>query len=94
MRWIRKTVVIGLAAFGVYRIYELVRARVQIATPPVNEALDTVRTTAAKVRDDLAEAQTDIVDELKPAIAPDDATASEPRMAVADPHADAAANSA
>jgi len=92
MRWIRKSVVIGLAAFGVYRVYEIVRARVQIATPPVSEAFDTVKTTAAKVRDDLAEAQTDIVDELKPAIAPDEATAPEPRMAVADPNADVAAN--
>ena len=64
MRWIRKLVVVGLAGFGAYRIYELVRERAQIAAPPVDGALDTVRTTAAKVRDDLAEGQTDIVDEL------------------------------
>jgi hypothetical protein len=88
MRWIRKLIVVGLAAFGAYRLYELARTRAQIAAPPVNDALDTVRETAVKVRDDVADAQSDIVDELKPALAPEGtgATASEPRMAVSDGH--------
>jgi hypothetical protein len=96
MRLIRKLLVLGLAAFGAYRLYELGRARAtQVsaqAGPPVGDALDTVKVTAAKVRDDLGAARDDVVDDLKTAVGADDSTASpEPRMAVSadlDPAAD------
>jgi hypothetical protein len=85
MRWIRKLIIVGLAAFGAYRIYELARTRAHIAAPPLNDALDTIKETAGKVKTDLSDAQTDIVDDLKPAVAPEPAEApGEPRLAVAD----------
>lgn len=92
MRWIRKLVVVGLAAFGAYRIYELARTRAQIAAPPVSDAVDTIKATAGKVKDDLSDAHTDLVDELRPAIAPESAvsTRTEPPVAVPDGQADPA----
>jgi hypothetical protein len=76
VRWIRKLLIISLAALGAYRLYELGRAKATSvgaqAGPPVGDALDTVKTTAAKVKDDIGSARDDVVDDLKTAVGADD----------------------
>jgi hypothetical protein len=82
MRWIRKLVILSLAAFGAYRLYELATAKAdQVRTdvgPPVGNAIETVKTTAAHVKEDLADGKSDIADGLHAALSPE----PEPRMAV------------
>jgi hypothetical protein len=94
MRWIRKALILGLAGVGAYHLFELVQARAKgvqaSAGPPVNDAIDTVRSAAARVKDDLTTAQTEAAEELRHPSAPDDLNAApEPQMAVAD-HVDPA----
>jgi hypothetical protein len=94
MRWIRKALILGLAGVGAYHLYEMAQARAKgvqaSAGPPVNDAIDTVRTAAARVKDDLAAAQTEAAEELRSPSAGEGAAATpEPQMAVAD-HADPA----
>jgi hypothetical protein len=94
MRFITKLVILGLAAIGAYRLYELAQGRAgqlrESAGPPVGDAIDTMKTTATKVKDDLAEAQADVVDDLQAAVRRTEKAAGdgEPRMAVAGDRAD------
>jgi hypothetical protein len=68
-RLVRKTVILGLAAFGAYSIYEMVRPKAeQLASSAGNQlpgAIDDAADTASKVRDDVAEAKDDVVSDLK-----------------------------
>jgi hypothetical protein len=81
MRWIRKLVILSLAGLGAYRIYELATAKAdEVRTnvgPPVGDAIDTVKSTAANVKDDLAAGKADIADDLHAAVSPHEP----PRMA-------------
>jgi hypothetical protein len=87
-------VILGLAAVGAYRLYELAQGQAgqlrASAGPPVNDAIDTMKTAATKVKDDLTEAQADVVDDLQTAVRRTEtaATDGEPRMAVAGDAAD------
>jgi hypothetical protein len=71
MRLIRKAVILGLAGVGAFRLYELAAAKAdQVrmnAGPPVDDALETTKSAATQVKDDLATATTDA---LKSASAP------------------------
>jgi hypothetical protein len=55
MRWIRKAVILGLAALGAQRLYELLRPRAtqlkERVTPPVEQAIGIARETTAEVTD-------------------------------------------
>jgi hypothetical protein len=65
MRLLRKTIVLGLAAFGAYRIYELVRPKAeQLAAgtgAQVADARDRVESVATTVKEDVAKAKDDVV---------------------------------
>lgn len=71
-RLIRKTVVLGLAAFGVYSIYERVRPKAeQLASSTSTQlpaAIDDASSTATKVKEDVASAKDDVVSDLKAGI--------------------------
>ena len=71
-RLLRKAVILGLAAFGAYRVYELARPKAEqllgTAGPQLSATVDTVSTTAAKLRDDVTSAGDDIVSDLKDAV--------------------------
>jgi hypothetical protein len=94
VRWIRKTAVLGLAAYGAYQLYELVRPRAEQlrtnAIPPIGQAVDSARDAAAQVKDDITSAKDDVTDDVK--IAVDDqgellkTAAHEARMAVDGEH--------
>jgi hypothetical protein len=94
VRWIRKTAVLGLAAYGAYQLYELVRPRaVQLRTnavPPLEQAVDTAKVAAGQVRDDITSAKDDIVDDVKTAVDDEQellgTAAHEARMAVDGEH--------
>ena len=98
VRWIRKTAVLGLAAYGAYQLYELVRPRaVQLRTnavPPLGQAVDSAKGAAVQVKDDITSAKDDVVDDVKTAV--DDqqellgTAAHEARMAVDGEHAESA----
>jgi len=68
-RLLRKAAILGLAAFGAYRVYELVRPKAEqlagSAGPQLSGAMDTVSSTAAKVKDDVTSARDDVVSDLK-----------------------------
>lgn len=61
MRWTRKIVIVGLAAFGAQRLFELVRPRVDRATdratPHLHDAADRARGAADDVTSDVADAR-------------------------------------
>lgn len=67
-RLLRKTAILGLAAFGAYRVFELVRPRAEQllgnAGPQLSGTLDRVSTTATKVKDDVTSARDDLKDDL------------------------------
>ncbi len=99
VRWIRKTAVLGLAAYGAYSLYELVRPRAEQlrtgAVPPIGQAVDSAKVAAVQVKDDITSAKDDVIDDVKTAV--DDqqellsTAAHEARMAVdgerPEPHA-------
>ena len=67
---IRKSAILGLAAFGAYRLYELAKPAAEQVRPPLNDAIDNLRSAATQVRDDVVSAKDDVVDDIK--IAADD----------------------
>ena len=72
LRLVRKTVILGLAAFGAYSIYEMVRPKAeQLASSTRNQlpgAIDDAGDTASKVKDDVTSAKDDVVSDLKAGI--------------------------
>ncbi len=72
MRWIRKLVILSLAGFGTYRLYELATAKAdQVRTdagPPVGSAIETAKTTVARVKEDLVVGKSDIAEDLHAAV--------------------------
>ncbi len=68
-RFVRKTVILGLAAFGAYSIYQLVRPKAeQLASTTgsqVGDTIDTMSSVATKVKDDVASAKDDVVSDLR-----------------------------
>jgi hypothetical protein len=71
-RLVRKTVILGLAAFGAYSIYEMVRPKAeQLASSTSNQlpgAIDDAGTVASKVKEDVVSAKDDVVSDLKAGI--------------------------
>jgi hypothetical protein len=68
-RLFRKAVILGLAAFGAYSLYEMLRPKAeQLASSTGNQlpgAIDDAGSTAAKVKDDVTSARDDVVSDLK-----------------------------
>jgi hypothetical protein len=71
-RLVRKTVILGLAAFGAYSLYEMLRPKAeQLASSTSTQlpgAIDDASGTAAKVKDDVMSAKDDVVSDLKAGI--------------------------
>jgi hypothetical protein len=65
-----KLAVLGLAAFGAYRLYELLRPRAgemrEQAGSQLQQVADTARVAASEVRDDLETASQQLKDDLTP----------------------------
>jgi hypothetical protein len=72
IRLIRKTVILGLAAFGAYSLYEMLRPKAeQLASSTSRElprAIDDAGGVATKVKEDVASAKDDVVSDLKTGI--------------------------
>jgi hypothetical protein len=68
-RFGRKTVILGLAAFGAYSVYERLRPKAeQLASATgtqLDSTIDTVSSVATKVKDDVSSAKDDVVSDLK-----------------------------
>jgi hypothetical protein len=66
MRWIRKTAVLGLAAYGAYELYELVRPRAEQlrtnAVPPIGQAVDNARFAATQIEEDITSAKDNVTE--------------------------------
>jgi hypothetical protein len=69
LRLLRKLVILGLAGFGAYSLYERLRPKAeQLASATGSQfdsTIDTVSSVATKVKDDVASAKDDVVSDLK-----------------------------
>jgi hypothetical protein len=68
-RLLRKTVILGLAAFGAYSLYEMLRPKAEqlasTTSSQLNSTMDTVSSVASKVKDDVSSAKDDVVSDIK-----------------------------
>jgi hypothetical protein len=58
MRWMFRFVILGLAGFGAYKLYELLQPKAAQVRDQASQAADTAQTIAGDVRDDLRDAGT------------------------------------
>jgi hypothetical protein len=69
IRLIRKTVILGLAAFGAYSLYEMLRPKAEqlasTTTSQLGSTMDTESSVATKVKDDVSAAKDEVVSDLK-----------------------------
>ncbi len=72
MRWMFRLVILGLAAVGAQRLYELARPRVEEmrgqAGSRLHEVADTAKSAAEDVRQDLKSASQQVKDDLAPPV--------------------------
>jgi hypothetical protein len=72
MRWMLRFVILGLAGYGAYRLYELLQPRVadmrSTAETSAHRAADTARSAADDLRDDLRAASRQLQDDVSPVV--------------------------